>query len=153
MLRLITTKSLLSLCFFLVVLFSCNKDGHKVTSELIFGTYSYIDCSGEDCVETYKLGYEELFEDTLDDVQHYNNLEFEKLSDEKFEKAEVLRTIIPREILGLSPVTFGSPDSEGQGGIYLQIQNRKFHIDQDKEKVPDFLHEFVDEVLLLVEEL
>lgn len=153
MLKTISLKSILSFSTLLLVIFSCNKDGHKVGSEIIFGTYSYIDCTGEKCVETYLLDYEELLEDTLDNVQNYNNLEFEKLSKKKFERAQVLRTVIPREILGLNSVTFGAPDSDGQGGIYLQIKSRRFHIDQDKEKVPDFLHDFIDELLLLVEEL
>lgn len=42
------------------------------------------------------------------------------------------------------------PDCADQGGLYVEYRQGnaygKWHIDQDKEEVPTYLHEFMDKV-------
>ena len=132
-------------------LFSCNNDdGVNIVGQdfLIFGHY-YGMCSGEACVETFKLTDKELFEDTLDDY-HGQKLDFVPLGNEKFEQVKDLLDFFPNQLLYQKKAVFGCPDCADGGGLFIQYSKngviKSWRIDQTKKNVPDYLHRFMDKV-------
>ncbi len=130
---------------------TCDKEQPTVLDEndfLIFGHF-YSECDGEYCVETFKLTYDQLFED-LNDNYPGTDFDFVVLPDEKFEQVKDLPHRLPHELLTTEEDYFGCPDCGDQGGLLIQYsQNgnlKSWKIDQAKRDIPSYLHGFVDNV-------
>ena len=135
------------------ILFACNKDDDSEINIneqnfLIFGHF-YGECFGEGCVETFKLTDKSLSEDTIDD---YNgqNMEFVELENETFEQVKNIMDFFPNQLLNQNETVFGCPDCADGGGLFIQYSengNKKsWRIDQVKDNVPTYLHNFIDKV-------
>ena len=141
------------LALFIPILFlsvSCSNDdiGLTDTSYLVFGHF-YGECIGEGCVETFKLTKTALFEDTVDDYSG-QELNFVPLETNKFEQVKDLMDFFPSRLFMEKDNIFGCPDCADGGGLFIQFsQNGKvksWRIDQDKDNVPSYLHQFMDKV-------
>lgn len=134
------------------LLMSCdsNDDTIEINEQnyLIFGHF-YGECGGERCVETFKLTDKNLFEDTIDDYLG-ENLDFVELSSEKFELVKDIETFFPSQLLNNNDTVIGCPDCADGGGLFIQYSEngntRSWRIDQMKNNVPEYLHEFIDKV-------
>ena len=141
----------LSLCL-IGGLISCinNDDSIEINEQnfLIFGHF-YGKCIGEGCVETFKLTDKKLFEDTIDDYIG-QNFEFMELENDKFEKVKNLVDFFPNQLLNKSETVFGCPDCADGGGLFIQYSEsgnlKSWRIDQSKNNVPTYLHNFIDKV-------
>jgi hypothetical protein len=144
-------KIFLSLCLF-GGLISCNNNDDSIEINeqnfLIFGHF-YGKCIGEGCVETFKLTDKKLFEDTIDDYIG-QNFEFIELENDKFEKVKNLVDFFPNQLLNKSETVFGCPDCADGGGLFIQYSEsgnlKSWRIDQSKNNVPTYLHNFIDKV-------
>ena len=130
---------------------SCDKDARfelEETDYLIFGHF-YGECIGEGCVETFKLTDEKLFEDTYDNYSG-EDFNFIELGKDKFEEVKNLAQLFPDQLLNEEESTFGCPDCADGGGLFIQYSDngkiRSWRIDQVKENVPGYLHDFMDAV-------
>lgn len=139
--------------------FTCNgltNSSTKQTDYIIFGSF-YGMCVGDDCVANFKLTDDDLYKDQNDSYAGMKDFSFKKLSAEKFEVAKDLYSKIPSKLLSSESQTFGCPDCADQGGIYLAISRdgsvKEWKIDQDKDNIPGYLHDFVDEVNAKIREL
>jgi len=133
------------------VLMSCNNDDSVSINEqnfLIFGHF-YGMCVGEGCVETFMLTDKKLFEDTVDDYSG-QDLNFVELENEKFKIVKDLAKFFPKQLLNENEDIFGCPDCADGGGLFIQYSDngtvKSWRIDQNKENVPDYLHNFIDKV-------
>lgn len=115
---------------------------------LIFGHF-YGECIGESCIETFKLTDTKLFEDTNDKYSTIDDFNFQKLGDDKFILVEDLIDYFPSTLLEAEEV-IGCPDCGDWGGLFIQYSKdnliKSWRIDQMKDNVPDYLHEFIDKV-------
>ena len=130
---------------------SCKKDKTielKGNDFLIFGHF-YGFCEGEKCVETFKLTSKKLFEDSNDNYSGTDFL-FSEIEESKFEGVKNLLDYFPIELLNENENTIGCPDCADQGGILIQyVENgtiQNWRIDQSKSAIPEYLHEFLDQV-------
>jgi len=135
----------------IVIFCSCNKDDEielNRTNILIFGHF-YGECIGEGCVETFKLTDKKLFEDSNDNY-FATDFNFVELENEKFEQVKDLMDYLPIQLLSAKENIFGCPDCADQGGLFIQYTDngnvKSWRIDQSKNAVPDYLHEFMDKV-------
>ena len=133
--------------FFAITLFlSCNKDNDENQFDyLIFGRING-ECIGEICIEIFKITETSLFEDTLDiPVQGF---EFVALENAKFEQVKNLIDFFPRQLLNQNNTVFGCPNCSDQGELFIQISKngiiKTWRIDQFKNEVPSYLHNFMD---------
>ena len=133
-------------------LISCSNDDSSIEINeqnfLIFGHF-YGECSGEGCVETFKLTDKKLLEDIIDDYSGQNS-EFMELENSKFEKAKNLVDFFPNQLLNENETVFGCPDCADGGGLFIQYSEngnvKSWRIDQRKDNVPNYLHNFIDKV-------
>lgn len=137
--------------FAIILLLSCNKDNDdndKIQFDyLIFGRING-ECIGEICIEIFKITETSLFEDTLDSpVQGF---EFVALENAKFEQVKDLIDFFPRQLLNQNETVFGCPNCLDQGELFIQISKngiiKTWSIDQFKNDVPSYLHNFMDKV-------
>lgn len=130
---------------------SCATDDKILLNDsnyLIFGRY-YGMCDGNNCILTYKLTGEKLYEDT-----HHNylaqNFNFIELAEDKFQLAKDLVQYFPAELLSSKDSIFGCPDCGDQGGLLVKyVENGKektWRIDQSKSAIPIYLHHFIDKI-------
>ncbi|MFP4846483.1 hypothetical protein [Winogradskyella sp. PE311] len=134
------------------LLSSCSNDdsGIELNEQnfLIFGHF-YGECGGEGCIETFKLTNEKLFEDTIDDYLG-QNLEFVELNTETFNLVRDLEDFFPNQLLSVTESSIGCPDCVDAGGIFIQYSEngniKSWRIDQIKNNVPNYLHDFIDKV-------
>jgi hypothetical protein len=147
-------KALIGICFLLLItgFLSCNEQEDDVSFEpkgtLIFGHF-YGLCIGETCIETFKLEGAKLFEDTLD--QYFGNTySFIELSNVQYLNVENLKSKIPSQLLASPDETFGCPDCADGGGFFVHYQDagstKSWRIDMNKDNVPKYLHDFMDEL-------
>lgn len=144
-------KNILVLLFLMGILISCDDDEGVILNDgsfLIFGHF-YGECLGEGCVETFKLTDNELLEDTLDDYSG-TNLEFVALDNGLFERVKDLTDTFPQELLTENETILGCPDCADGGGLFIQYSRngniKSWRIDQNKENVPEYLYDFMDQV-------
>tara|TARA_R110002050_G_scaffold350_4_gene2313 strand:- start:29063 stop:29527 length:465 start_codon:yes stop_codon:yes gene_type:complete len=149
-------KKIILILFIIGITISCNNDGGiTITKQnyLIFGHF-YGECGGEACVETFKLTDQKLFEDTVDDYSG-QHMEFVELEDAKFEQVKDLVNFFPNRLLHDTETVFGCPDCADGGGLFIQYSNngnvKSWRIDQDKNNVPSYLHEFMNKVNVKIE--
>jgi len=117
-------------------------------SFLVFGHF-YGECSGEGCVETYKLTDASLYEDILDDYSG-SHQEFVELENTKFEQVKDVIDFFPNRLLNEQEPILGCPDCADGGGIFIQYSIdgtiKSWRIDQTLNNVPEYLHEFIEKV-------
>lgn len=146
-----TIRSVTIACIVLLSV-SCDKDVDYFTLQegdyFLFGRY-YGMCAGEECVEVYQLTETDLYKDTNDSYM-LTDFKFKKLSHAKFLQAKDLPGYLPDELLLTDEAFLGCPDCVDQGGIFIQLsQNgvvKTWRIDQRKDDIPEYLHDFVDKV-------
>ncbi len=146
-------KSLLLLLLLSFLCFSCGKDEECQDADFIeFGQY-YGYCAGERCIEIYKLDASQLYEDTSDiypSATLNDNKKFILLPSQKFDLAKGLINSFPLGLLSETKVTFGIPDAYDQGGLYLRYKSeqtdRLWLFDNDLTQVPEYTHNYLDEV-------
>lgn len=135
-----------------LILYSCNSEEGQPTNKdgdyLIFGHF-YGFCAGESCIEIFKLTDTKLYEDTEDNyaLEQFN---FEEKENEKFNLAKDLIDYFPTELLSETENVLGCPDCSDGGGIFIELSKNgtvnSWRIDQFKQNVPDYLHNFMDKV-------
>jgi len=146
-------KSIITILALIGIFFtSCSESDNSVQVNkmdyLIFGHF-HGECEGEECIETFKLTDDKLYEDTLD---HYNaeNLEFVELSNEKFQQVKDLINYFPEELKNQKDTTFGCPDCLDQGGIFIQYSEngivKSWRMEKGLDANLSYLHEFIDKV-------
>ncbi|HWP81404.1 MAG TPA: hypothetical protein VNN76_01995 [Bacteroidota bacterium] len=145
----------------LIPLPSCEL-GHQQGSELsteylVFGRFAG-ECTGEQCIEIFKIEHGALYEDTLDRYPTgLHNGVYRRLSESMYTRARPLVHLLPREITKLPDGRIGAPDSHDQSGIYLELKRDAVRhywlIDTEKGRIPAFLHAFVDSLQRTVEAL
>ena len=145
-------KKLLLILLCLPIIFtSCKKEEVEINNNeyLIFGHF-YGMCGGEDCIETFKLTDEKLYEDLNDNYSGTEPFNFVILGDEKYNEAKDLISFFPSQLLNENDITFGCPDCVDQGGLFIGYKKdgelKKWRIDQNKNQVPNYLHNFMDKV-------
>ena len=115
---------------------------------LVFGHF-YLECFGEECVETFKLTDKSLFEDIIDDYNGQNT-EFVELGNNLFEQVKNITDFFPNQLLNQNETAFGCPDCSDGGGLFIQYSDngniKSWRIDQDYSNVPEYLHDFIDKV-------
>lgn len=139
----------------MVLLNSCSKDPTirlKESDYLIFGHF-YGECSGEGCIEIFKLEQNQLSEDKRD---HYPNPtdfydgDYVKLSQQQFDRTRDLTDYFPADLLNERDRVIGQPDAGDWGGLYIEYNYngvRKFWLlDQAKRNIPTKYHGFIDKV-------
>lgn len=156
-------KGVTSLLYGLLFLaLGCSKPGGDIvlvnsnTEYFIFGHF-YGECSGEQCVETFKIQGEHLFEESNDIYglaaaaspdPYLGN--FQMLDQSIYEEVAGLENEIPAALfLELSKV-IGQPDAGDWGGYYIEHYDgtsvRKWAIDTAKRNIPEYLHDFNDKI-------
>ena len=146
--NLMNTTKLILIGLILSITLSCQKETPEANNSnyLIFGQY-YGMCFGETCVETFKLTNGAVYEDQNDEYP-CQNLRFTLLNYDKFDKVRDLS--IPEELLNDPTEVFGCPDCADGGGLFIQYSDngvtKSWRIDQDKNRVPTYLHDFIDDV-------
>ncbi|MBL7730422.1 MAG: hypothetical protein JNM88_04525 [Chitinophagaceae bacterium] len=148
------TISFITICIAIFSLASCSKDnaGLSKSDYLIFGHF-YASCSGEGCVEIFRLEQDKLFEDKKDqypDAYNFYNGKYGKLSQQKFDITKDLKDYFPVDLLNEPGNVIGQPDAGDWGGLYIEYNYggiRKFWLlDLKKSNVPATCHGFIDKV-------
>ena len=143
---------------FLLLCFGCSKPGGDIvlvnadTAYFIFGHF-YGECSGEQCIETFKLQGGKLFEDSNDiyglavaaSPNPYQG-NFQELDQSIFEEVTGLENEIPAELFFELDTVIGQPDAGDWGGFYIEHYDgttvRKWAIDTAESNIPQYLHDF-----------
>ncbi|WPP49046.1 hypothetical protein [Catalinimonas niigatensis] len=145
-----------------VLLFSsCTEDETvnrlKLGYYLVFGTY-YGECA-ENCVNIYYLRPGEQHLSVASEPQYPDykangfpyGLHFVTLSQQQYKLTKDLINQVPENLLIETALVIGEPDATDQGGVYVEINHRnmmhKYYIDTNKDAIPAYLHDFVDEIL------
>lgn len=134
----------------LLALASCKKHKANLAEDdyMIFGHY-FGECLGEQCVETYKLTEDKLFEDSQDNYGG-GPFSFVELDSDIFSDVYDLVDEFPEELDDVTDATFGCPDCHDQGGVYIQYnrdgETKEWRIDRNKEAIPAYLHGFIDSI-------
>lgn len=96
----------------------------------------------------YRLEEDKLYKDP----NGLNNTEigYITLSNEKFNAIKDLVNYFPTDLYNEENQTFGCPDCVDQGGAYVRYSidgnSGEFRIDMNNDKIPSYLHGFVDKV-------
>ena len=143
-----------TICMIGLLFSSCKKDpiAQSNSDYIIFGHF-YGECSGERCIEIFKLEKDKIFEDKNDFYPNFKSFytgDFFQISQDYYEYAKDLNSSFPKDLLNDSTTVFGYPDASDGGGLYVEYNFdgiRKFWIfDQFKKNVPEKYHFFMDEV-------
>ncbi|MDO7170915.1 hypothetical protein [Mariniflexile sp. AS56] len=144
-------KKALVLIIVFIFSYGCNsKDDIELYEDdyLIFGHF-YGFCSGESCVEIFKLTKDKLYEDSNDNYAN-EPFKFEILDTDKFEAVKNLVDYFPTKLLSEKDLILGCPDCADGGGLYIEYSKngtiKSWRIDQMKANVPSYLHPFMDKV-------
>lgn len=145
-------RSLIVLMAISLTIFSCQSSDDTFVLEeddyLIFGHF-YGMCIGDNCVQTFKLTRDKLYQDTK--KQYFGTeFEFEQLDHKLFERVRDLEHAFPEQLLTEKNEVIGCPDCADGGGLFIQLSKNgwlhTWRIDQYKANVPEYLHDFVDQV-------
>jgi hypothetical protein len=154
---------ILTFLFILTLAPSCEKDdiGLELSylDYLIFGRF-YGECNGEHCIEIYRLEMDCLLEDQNDQYPNaYNFYEgnFLYLGQSLFNRVKDLPRYFPNKLLSEPEHVIGQPDAGDWGGLYIEYNyygDRRFWlIDNKRDNVPEYLHEFIDKVNERIDEI
>ena len=149
------TRNILIATFLTVILFTSFKKEGVVLSKsdyIIFGHF-YGECSGEECIEIFRLEKEKLFEDNKDKYPNGKDFydgNYVQLSQQKFNEVKDLINYFPADLLNEPNTVIGQPDGGDWGGLYIEYNFngvRKFWLlDTMKSNVPTKYHNFIDKV-------
>lgn len=138
------------LILFAFIFSACHSDDNKEDKGdyLIFGHF-YGMCAGEECIEIFKLTENKLFEDSNDDYA-LTNFNFHELDQVIFNQVKDLKNDFPEQLLTNDSPIIGCPDCADGGGLFIQLSRDgklyTWRIDQSKENVPEYLHNFMNTV-------
>ncbi len=147
-------KSILLLSIIWLICISCTKQETTTSSEnyYTFGHY-YGECSGEYCVEIFKLTESEVLEDSKDiypNSQGFYDGAFTSLSTVKYNAVKDFGVFFPDSLLLESTIIIGLPDAGDWGGLYIEYNQggvqQFWLLDQLKSNVPNKYHAFIDTV-------
>lgn len=139
----------------LIFIFSgCREDdpGLYDYDYLVFGHF-FGKCSGENCIEIFKITGTDIYEDTNDtypaiDPPYTGN--FTKLNRSLYAKISGLDKIIPSELVNTKERTIGQPDAGDWGGVYFEFsakgKREYWIIDKNRNNIPEYLIPFVQEI-------
>jgi hypothetical protein len=123
------------LLLFCLCAFCCSKDETKPAVEadfigfklknkeyFVFGTF-YNECSGEACVEMFKITPTSLLEDVLDKYPSRSSLFSGEYLTQLNEKFEVIKEMpmLPSDLFSSPDHVFGCPDCSDGGGLYIEL--------------------------------
>jgi hypothetical protein len=137
-----------------ILTIACSKENKTTTGAeiknddyLTFGTFNG-ECLGNDCVRIFVLEESKLFEDPND--LNGTLINYITLSNEKYDLVKDLIDYFPTNLFDEENQTFGCPDCVDQGGIYVRYSidgnSGEFRIDMNNDKIPSYLHGFVDKI-------
>ena len=141
---------------------SCNKSEEEVipipaSSNFIFGSYFGL-CAGN-CVHLYKLEGAALLVDDMDSMADLADPIFgtTSLSQDKVDLARQLLDVLPTS-LQKEGGSHGCPNCVDQGAYYLKFINEEgetieWHLDTNKEALPEEVRDFVEEMLAVIGQL
>lgn len=138
----------------LLTVSACKKEELKLTGSnyLMFGSF-YGMCTGEQCIEVFRLEEGKLLEDTTDKYPERDNFyagKFIQLSEQKYNDTKDLIDYFPKDLLNETTTVIGQPDATDGGGLYIEYNfngTKKFWlIDQMKDNVPSKYHTFIVKV-------
>jgi len=140
-------KRFLILIVVLISISGCKKA--EKTDYLIFGKF-YGFCVS-DCITLYKVTNKNLYlekpSDYLENEIYKGN--FSNKINNKLSIAKPLLDMVPTKLLD-EELFIGCPDCADQGGYFIQYEKDGeeyyFKIDTFKDNVPDYLHDFLNEV-------
>ena len=148
-------KRILFFFLALLVFSSCNKS--EKTDYLVFGKF-YGFCAGDDCVKMYKVTSKNLYKEASADYpgnEEYNG-KFQTKINDKLSIAKPLLSMIP-EKLKEEEAFIGCPDCSDQGGVFVEYkadgETYIFRIDNFRDNIPEYLHDFLDEIDSIIEDL
>ncbi len=143
--------SLFFILSFMIITSCTNQDENPDFSDadaIVFGHF-YGFCTGEECIEIFKLTDDALYEDISDTYPRWDRYyegNYIKLSQDKFEAVQSLREIIPDQLFSEQDTVFGSPDAADGGGLYFAIKKDEYSrfwiIDQVDNDLPSYLKDF-----------
>ncbi len=145
------------LCAALFLAFpGCNKDDDANPPAdfeyFLFGHF-YGFCHGEQCIEIFKIENGKLYEDTNDIYPRYDEAyegEYILLDAAKYELVKNLPDKMPEALFAETQTVIGQPDAGDWGGFYAEIQRdgelQWWLIDTMKDNLPEYLHDFTDEL-------
>lgn len=136
--------------FIAIGYFSCEEESMAIDGTFTFG-HSYGECLGDACVVNYKISANQLY---LAKNPDYGGCDVEaayrSLPDSSYQHAKVLLPLIPEQLWSQPVGNVGAPDAYDQGGIQISLtrngETRCWFIDTNRSSVPDYLHDFLDEV-------
>ena len=143
----------------LLIFSSCKKDIEVNLEEdyLVFGHFFGF-CTGEACIEIFKLENAGLFEDNSDNYPAYQHAyvgSFNALPGEKYQSVKHLLHYFPIQLLEEKQTILGDPDTRNEGGFYVEVKvNGQKHfwlIDQNLTTIPSYLHSFLEELKTAIE--
>jgi len=140
-----------------ISLFSfCSKEKSLDFDYFVFGT-AHGECLGN-CARFFQIKDNKLY---ADDMNYYSNSDLKFLNEplpaEKYNLAKKLTEDFPDYLKNNPNRTFGCPDCADQGGIHFEIKNNDrieyWHIDTDVDNQPAEIKEYIQEMLLILEQL
>lgn len=134
----------------------CSKEKSSDPDYFAFGI-AHGECLGN-CAKFFQIKDNKLY---ADDMDYYSNsdLKFlkEPLSEEKYNTAKKLIEDFPDYLKNNPDKTFGCPDCADQGGIHIEIKNydiiEYWHIDTDFNNQPAEIKGYIQEMILILEQL
>lgn len=144
-----------------IFIVSCNDDDSDEAAEYItFGRY-YGFCQGADCIQYFRVTENNVYEypDSClpTPISSCYDTSPPELSQAKATIAKVLIDNFPDALFDESETTFGCPDCVDQGGLFLEIfknnDRKSWNIDQTKNNIPTYLHDYVDEINSVIDQM
>ena len=150
----------------LLLFLSCSREHEPVPQpegdfRFTFGWY-FGYCQGESCIEFFQIAGGKLYEDKLD---QYPNLgdpappqtEYVARSQADYEAVKDLPEGLPEALFDEEELVIGIPDAGDWGGLYVGLEEgdriRWRYIDNNKDYVPEYLHDFIDALRASIETL
>lgn len=141
--------------FVLLLLASCasSDESGDIDQEvtLLFGYYKGL-VPGGDLSDIYLLNSSNLYLDSLGNYPSngFYEGEYTEMDNSDFQIAQDLISFFPSELFDEFENYVGCPDCADQGGIYVEYERGDQHsfwnIDNQKDALPEYLHEFVDKI-------
>ena len=152
----------------LIFALGCKKDEQTKPTEydaFLFGSF-FGECVGPDCVKTYRISEEKLWE-AATDVYAFNpgagpTAEgypgpFVELSADLYELAKDLPDQLPEELFQETQNVFGQPDAGDWGGLYVEVvtdgQHYVWILDNMETNMPEYLHDFAGAIRQTIDAL
>lgn len=135
--------------FILLISIGCEKSADLCEDSVVFG-YFY-DCSGDGCIEIFKLDENGLAKDERDQypgsTQAYEGQYVKVEYDGTLKMSDFLE--YETALLSQTETVIGCPNCLDQGGVYIQINSEDgdkgfWFIDNWKPNVPEALHGLID---------